>query len=422
MPVERVPGFWDALGGGFNKGVEFSREDAQRKSSENLAKAGLASQLFQAGAIDSTTLQGSVQNAGLKDVTVIPSKAEKRKKILDQGQGAVDALSDEQRADLGFKTSTERKQDMATGAVADLDATKAGALQKFASGEHLTDNESELVGLGRNDDRMIKQLSAQDPYLGQVGERYVAAAMNGNQGRIPSGGAQAVSDKAFADYVAARGKDGLGGLTEDQIKYTKTFFDRATQNALIQQTKMDIDKYAAQSGRIHANAAAKNSQQNQTVQWFGKINTAVETLRKAQNDMMKANPALAAALGDPKLAQMPMIAGTLAKYNQMDQQIEAFRQAQSALGNGSMPSNLSELLAGAEGVMKPTGGTAETGGAPAGTNTPDPITAAAQMLISGQGNLQQLQQHVQAGSITQDQYNQIVARAGQLSPPKKQRK
>src|SRR4051812_15816125 len=102
MPVEQVPGLWDYVSQGLETFDKTRRANRAEETAKSQANAGLMAQLFQAGAVDAATLQGAVNAAGVKDATIMPSKAEKRKKILDQGQEAVDALTDEQRADLGF--------------------------------------------------------------------------------------------------------------------------------------------------------------------------------------------------------------------------------------------------------------------------------------------------------------------------------
>jgi hypothetical protein len=402
MPVERVPDFWDYLGQGFNKGLDQYRHDKELKQAEADKSASLMAELFNAGAVDSGTLQTAVNATGAKGVTVLPNKAERRKKVLET-PGAIDQLTDEQKADLGFKTTTEKKVEGAQASAADVETLRNNALLKFANGEPVSDNEGMLTGLGTATDREMKKFSSLDPYLGQVGDRFVAGAMNQQGGRIPPGGAQAVADKAYADYIDNRAKSGLPAMTPEQLTYTKSFFDKSVQNALITQTKLDIDKIQADSTRA-------NAQNNQAIQWFGKLNSAVDSLRRAQDNLLRASPALAAALADPKLAALPMIQGPLAQYQQYAQQIEALRAGQSALGNNVVPSNLADLLASADAATAPPGGAAGNAAAVA----TDPVTQGAQKILSGQATIQQLQAAVNAGQVTQQQANQIINKVAQL--------
>lgn len=401
MPVERVPGFWDYLGQGFDKGMAQYREDKQLKQAEADKSANLMAQLYGAGAVGADALQSAVSATGAKGVTVLPSKAERRKKALET-PGAVEGMSDEERADLGFKTRTEKKVDVAQGSAADVENLRSNALIKFANGEPVTDAEGLLTGLGSTTDREIQKYKSLDPYLGQVGERFVAGAMNQQGGRIPPGGAQAVSDKAYNDYVANRAQSGLPNMTPQELTYTKSFFDRAVQNALITQTELDIKRTAADASR-------SNAQTNQAIQWFGKLNSAVDSLRQAQNNLMRASPALAAALNDPKLAALPMIQGPLQQYKHYEEQINALRAGQAALGNNTVPANLSDLLAAADQVVAAPGGAAGNAAA-VGT---DPVEQTVQMILTGQATTQDVQNLVQAGRMTQQTANQILNKVAQ---------
>lgn len=409
MPVEQVPGFWDYLNQGIQRGVQYSREDAANKQAEADKHASLMTQLYQAGATDSTSLSNAVAATGEKGVNILPSKAEQRKKILAT-PGGVDALTDEQRTDLGFPTLAEKKVADAQGATADVQTIKAKALIKFANGEDLTDNEGDLVGLGSKQDREINKLKTLDPYLGQVGDRFVAGAMNQNGGRIPPGGAQTISDKAYADYIGNRAQSGLPPMTPEQLQYTKTFMDKSVQNALIAQTRLDNDTITAEAARTHAGAARTQANDNEGIRWFGQLNTAVESLRKAQANLMRASPALAAALADPKLAAAPMIKGAYDQYNTYESQINALRIGQAALGNNTTPSNLTDLLAAAAQITNPPGGAAGNIAA----TPPDPVQAAAERLVSGAATVQQLQKTMQEGRITPQMYNQILKKVQEL--------
>lgn len=408
MPVEHVPGFWDYLGQGFNKGLDFYREDKQLKQAEADKSASLMAQLYGAGAVGADSLQASVNATGTKGVTVLPNKAERRKKILET-PGAIDQLTDEQRTDLGFKTTTEKKVEGAQASTADLTTLRNNALIKYANGEDVSDSEGLLAGLGSKTDREMQKFAKLDPYLGQVGTRFVAGAMNQNGGRIPPGGAQAISDKAYNDYVQNRGQSGLPGMTQEQMTYSKSFFDQAVQNAVIAQTELDIKKTAADATRA-------NAQNNQAIQWFGKLNTAVDSLRQAQNNLMRASPALAAALNDPQLASLPMIQGPLQQYLQYDEQIKALRSGQAALGNNTVPANLSDLLASADAIIAPAGGAAGNAAAVA----TDPVAQTVQMILSGQATVQDVTALVTAGKMSQQQANQILNKVAQARAGQKQ--
>lgn len=434
MPVERVPGFWDYLGQGVEKGLNNYKEGQAIKREEARANVGLMAQLFNAGAVDSGTLQGATNAVGLK-ANVLPSKAERRKSILDQGQGAIDALSDAEKEDLGFKTTAQRKIEAAQVSAADLEAKKNDALGRFMQGEDIPDDMREVIGVSTKSDRELKRLTQMDPYLGQLGERHVAGELIKNQGRIPKGGVQALAENAYANYVAERSANGFGGLTPEQITYTRSYFQRAAQNALIAQHKMDLEQYEAGTRRIGANAAASQRGENTHLQWFGKITTAMDNVRKQQQDLLKSNPALAVALDNPQLANSPMLKGAMERYLQLEQTAEAFRGAQGSLAEGNVPGNLSALLDAAGGMVQappaagakpaqsgqPAGAAAATpkpAGPPPGPNQqmgqPDPVEAAAQVLASGQGSAQALRAYVISGALSEDQYAKILQRAEKI--------
>lgn len=442
MPVEQVPGFWDYLGQGIQKGVEMhrqneaiAREEAHRKTAEAQAQASLIGNLFQSGAVDSSALQGALAGAGIQGAPVIASKAERRRNALAQGPDYIKNLPDEEKKDLGFTSEFQAAQEKAGTAEAGLASKKADLLQRYANGEDLNDQEAAVAGVMTKSDTELKKLNALDPYLGLTGERYIAGQMVGTGGRIDPANAKAVSEQAYTQYVQDRVKNGLGSLSPEQVAYTRQYFDRATENALIAQRKLDLDEYAAKTGRIHAEAARTQSGQNQSLQWFGKVTTAMDNLRKAQSDITKANPAVLVALDNPTLAQSPVVKGALAKYQQLEETIGAFRGAQGSLASGQVPGNLAELLnaadqiaqqgaggaAGGTGAAAPPPGGRAGGASPAGSgrgappaggasSAADPLAATVNMINSGKAKLSDAQALLKQGTITQAQFDEIKRR------------
>ena len=410
MPVEQVPGFWDYLNQGIDQGIERSREDTKLKQQQNQANASLVGQLFGMGAVDDTALTGALKNAGMPAGVVIKSKAQRRKEALESGN--IDALSDDEKRELGFQTGVEKKVEAAKGAEADFSTKRLDAMNRAASGEKLSDVEYQITGLSTPGDREMERLKQMDPFLGQVGDRYVAGAINLQPGsKIAPGQAASIAEKAYSDYVANRAQSGLGTLTPQEIEYTKSYFQRAAQNALIAQKKLDIAEFEAGSGRIAANQPRSGAGANPGIQWFKTLNTTVDILRKKQQDIIRDSPMVLKALQDPNLAKLPMVQGALQEYQEAGRQMEAYRQAQSMIADGQVPPNLNELLAGATQMTQPPKGA--PGGVPAGA-TSDPISAASQRLASGQVKESDLQALVQQGRITQDQYMKIIQGAAAL--------
>lgn len=438
MPVEQLPGFWDYLSQGLDKFAQqkqVNTTNARNAALDKRAAAGqgadLMTSLFNAGAVNSDQVGPAISAVTGTPVTVNPNKAQQRRQLLAQGPDAIAALSDPQKQDLGFPTSTEQAQQGAAKSTALLDTQKTDLYGKYLQGDDLPQQTLDALGLQSKTDRELKRVSQIDPYLGSLGERYVAGELLKNQGRVPPGGANGVAENAYAKYVSERSANGLGSLTPEQVTYTRTYFQRATENALIAQHKMDIEQMDANTRQTAAGGS-------EAVKWFTQVNTALENVRKAQSDLMRANPALGAALDNPQLASNPMVSGALTRYNQLEQTAEAFRGAQGSLAAGNVPGNLSALLDAATQVVTAGapkaaagGGGRQAGGRPGAAPPPappaggppgpnpitngDPIEAAAQMLASGQGTSVQLQAMVSQGALTQDQYNKIMKRAAILA-------
>lgn len=432
MPVVFTPHFLEEV---LNKGVQgFQMGQGIKANREQKAmgQASLVNELFKSGAVESPELQSALGNAGIK-VPVQASKTERRRKVLDAGQGAIDALSDDEKSELGFKTAAEKAIEGAKVSGANLEIRRNDALSKYMAGDDLDDNSREILGLTSKADREMKKLTQMDPILGQLGERHVAGELVKNQGRIGPGGVKTLAENAYANYVTERSEHGLGGLTPEQISYTRSYFQRAAQNALIAQHKMDLENKDAETRRIGANSMSAQRGENTNLQWFGKITAAKDAVRKQQQDLLRANPALAVALDNPALASSPMIAGALARYNQLEETGEAFRQAQGSLAEGNVPGNLGALLEAANGMVtpppaatgaKPTVTPGQPGaappkpaGAPPGLNPGiDPaveqkMEQTAQLMAKGQVGAAALQAYVVAGALTTDQVAKITKRA-----------
>lgn len=432
-------GFWDQFTRGYEKNMdeyrEKKREERARTERKDAQELGLMTQLFQSGDVNAETYNQRLAKSGITGGTarvggipgVMPgadvplpvvqkSKAQRRREILAQGPEAVSALSDAEREDLGFKTSTQQRIEAGEAAQADVIARKSQAITRFMSGEQLSDAEREVTGIMSASDRQMQQMAKLDPLLTDLGERYVADQVIQRGGEIPAGQAASIADAAFNKYIQERAQQ-FGTMVPEQVQAARTYFSRAVQNMLIAQKKAQIEDFNSRTARIGANAGATRAQQSQELQWFGKITGAVESLRKAQNDLMRSSPGLSAALGDPSLAQNPLMRDAVARYNQLEEQIEGFKGVQAGLANSEIPQNLQGALQMADQIsqqgtvgapvkapVKPP-----AGGAPPQVN----IQAAVDLLVSGKGTVQQLQQAVTAGVMTQEQANQIIQQANQ---------
>jgi hypothetical protein len=427
-----TPNFWDAFTGSMVRSHENYREDQrekrakeerdkERERTQKNQDLGLLTELFRSGDIDAGVLNGRLASAGITGGTtqaggfpgmpavdvplpvVQKSKHQRRREALAQGQPFIDQMSDDEKAELGFTTTVEKKIQGAKVAEADVATRRAEALNRFMSGEDIKDEEREVLGVLSRQDRQLQQLAKIDPILGEMGERYVAEQMLTTNGVIPRGGAKAIADAAYNKFIQERAQQ-FGTMSPEQTEAARTYFSRAVANALIAQKKMELDQFNSQTARIGANASQQRAGASQELQWFGKITGAVESLRKAQNDLMRGSPGLSAALGDPKLAASPLVKDAVERYNVLEQQIEALKGSQAQLANGEIPQNIATAVGAAEQVM-------------AGRNTPqaanDPVVAqAVNLLKTKKGTIPMLQEAVKLGRITQAQYQQIIQQAG----------
>lgn len=425
-----VPNFWDHFLGGYQKAEDEYKQNKRRTEDASL---GLMTELFKSGDVNAEDLNKELAARGITQINratgqptpvVQKSRAQRRREVLAV-PGGVDQLSDPEREELGFKTTTQQKIEKGQAAEADVATRRADAIGRFMNGERINDQEREVLGVMSPEDRALQQMAKADPLLNELGERYVMGFVATNMGgAIKPGMAKEVAEGAYNKYIQERAQQ-FGTMTPEQTQAAKSYFERAVQNMLIAQKKLEIENYNSQTARMGATNAAARVGQNQQMQWFSRINSAVETLRRQQQDLLKSSPGLGTALGDEKLAQNPLVAGAVARFNALDQQINALKQAQGELANDGIPGNIQVVLGAADQVLSnqpeagktspgahqaPRGGAAQQGAPAPGVN----IAGMAQALVQGQGTPAQLQELVRAGTITQAQYNQIIQQANNM--------
>jgi len=427
MPVEQVPGFWDYLGQGIQRGVQMHNISEDKKRADAQANAGVMGQLFQSGAVDASQLQGALTAAGVSPKVVIqPNIAQQRRTVEAGGQAAIDALPDYMKSKLGYTTDAQKVTEQAKMSGEQLDILKNSEMKNYLTTGQMSPQGKKAWGMLSDSDEEMKKLTQMDPYLKNQGELYVAGVMNASGGRIDPKNATQMGETAYANYVAARGQHIPGVMSPEQVQNTRMYFQKAVDNALIAQRDYDIKKQNATSEQtragadmVHANAAKAAAANNPQMRWFTQITTALEDVRKSQQDLLKESPGLINALGDPKLASSPMMIGAVTRYNALEQQAKAFKQGQSDLSRDQVPGNMNQLLdaASANGTTQrgvvpaapATGNGPPAGAPPQGGTPPIDVNRAVQIIMSKQGTLEGLRSHVAVGKMSQQQFDQIAA-------------
>lgn len=424
MPVENMPGLMDYLLPAINNYAQIDQQNKARdlqakqmQMQQNQGNAGLMAQLFGAGAVDASQLQGALGPAGMGNVQVQPNKLQQRRDLLKQGQPAIDALSDEQKTDLGFETGDEKLAKQAKASGAKMEIRKNDDLNTYLNGGQLKPEQEAAWGLQGKSDIQLKKLAQLDPYLAEMGDKFIAGPLLQNGGRIPKGQAAQFAQTAFNNFIQNR-PPAMGDMPPEQVAAAKAYFERATQNALIAQNRTDLSQYEAESQRIGANATATWRQNqghtDQTVKWAGVLNRGEETTRKAIADLMKDPQMTIVGFLKPEQLQAmtaanPQLAQKLQQLDGLRQKNEAYRDGIAQLTNGAIPGTLPMLLKDAEQM----GGK----GAPVNTQAPrlpsqggqqpptqvdpaDPrIQKTVQAILGGQATIGQLDQLVTYGQM-----------------------
>lgn len=308
---------------------------------------------------------------------VKPNIAERRRKALAGGEEAIAKLGNEERRELGFQTNAQKKAEQATMSADELSLAKNTALLKYAQTGELDPNMEALTGIHSAAGVELERVAKLDPLLASLGGRFVAGEMIKLGGRLPTSkegaidgeAAMGIAQRAYQAYVQQRSAVGLGDMTPEEQQYAESYFTQAVQEAIIGQFKLDIAMKDAESRRIGANAQAA---QRVSIQWFGKMNQALEGVRKQKADLLRNTPGLSNAIDNPALARSPFLRAQLERYMLLERMEGAFRNGQSEIAVGNIPGDLSSLLDQAGDVLSGNFSTA----APSGGAAPAAPTAA----------------------------------------------
>lgn len=297
MPIEQIPSVWDYLAQGLGQGqqgynFEQQLEDKrQQLAHQNAAEnAGIMSQLVAAGMAPSSSMGPILTSAGMPNVPLMPSTAEKKNTILSQPGGLASA-SDEQLTGAGLPTHAQQDT-----------ANLAGAVAK-----------SEMPNVGEME--TVKRLGAMSPLMQASAQRYVGGLV-ARTGGIDQRTMPAITEQAFQQWKRDRAASGMPQIGDDN--WARQFFQQAAYDSWITQEEMNIRRLAATNGRI----GPRERQFGEMTQLYGQI-------RQEMNDMLGKIPGLAifANMSDAQLNSDADGKKALSLY---PSEISQYRQLQAA--------------------------------------------------------------------------------------------
>lgn len=383
----QVPSIWDYLANAGTQGIN-SYQEAKRHVEEQAAQnAGLMTQLFGVGAIDSGDLQSVLGKVPkLPSVKIQPNKAERARKIADNPTGT---YSDDERRLAGLPTSSEQAVEKAAKATADQTTQVADIARRWIGGEHISEEEALLAKLPSAQEFAQMKEAKADPILERAGTQYVDQEVLKLGGRLNPATAAKIAQTAYQQYVTEYQKAGLGTLTTDQLKNAQRYFSSRAMELLIKQREDDIRLAAANNqGR-----SALGPQDRM----FAQLTSLLENNRKNLDDFTKSNPGvevMASKYADNQAAIPPAFKGAVARYRRLQQREGDLQRAQSQLAAGIIPKDFAGLLS--ENV---------SGGGP---SAPDPLAQIKADYKSGKLKKDQIQKSTM---ITPQQKTEILGGA-----------
>ena len=316
MAIE-VPSFWDYLAGAGNQGIQSYTQAKNRVQDQQQQAAGLMTQLYGSGAVDSGALQGALGSVpGLpKGIKVNPGQAEKLRT-----PGTPENIK--QQASVGADQAAIRKQ-----AITD----------KWTRGEPISEEEAALAGLPTKQDMAQLKNTKADPILEKAGEQYVDAAVLKLGGRINPAQAGQIAQQAYQRFVQEYQAAGMGTLDDKQLQNAQRYFASRAMNLLIKQREDDSRMVAAQN---RSSVAPQD-------RMFSQLTTLQESARKTLDDFLGANPGvetIASKYKGKEDAAPAAFKGKIARYNMLLQRIGDLQTAQAQLAMGVVPKDFAKLL------------------------------------------------------------------------------
>lgn len=332
MAIQRIPSFWDYLGEGLNSFQEGRERRKDREEKARQAKLGelqfLAS-LHGQGALPSGSLQEQINKSGLglPPVTIQPSQAERRNQILGRPEETdidipmpistpglpsvrtkTPTFSDDQRIAAGLPSNTERTR------------------------ERLQNTRTQQVIDTEKTEQRTKSIKDKDAQLGAAADRFVPMAMQ-RMGPAAKSNPGAVAAAAFELYRQMLAKSNFGNLPPADEEYSRSFFDKAVRDMLIEERKLEIQEALA-SGR----ATAQDRR-------FAQLTTLRESTRK-ELDNLEGNSKFGAIISMYRGRPIEQVPQSFQGIMRAHAEREAYLAGIDQQLNGLMPTGLNRPKAG----------------------------------------------------------------------------
>lgn len=382
MPeVIKLPSIWDYIADAGTKGIDSYQDARERLRQQQMAQANLATNLFGAGAINSTDLMPALQAVGV-NATIQPNQAERQRSVIaspDINPKTGKPWTDDELKTAGLPTSADRLKSQ-------NEVSSETIKSKFLKGESLSEREAKFAGVPTDQELTLGQMQKQDAVLSQIGTKYVDLALAETNGRVPTNW-NSVVDKAFAAYTADRQRANLPADPSHRAYFVSQIFDR-----MVAQRKLDIDALQAKAQMASATRPNITAIDRQ----FAALTGVVESRRKALDDFATANPTVAILAGNPKYKDNPSVV----QYRQLQ---DSWRRAVNAQAQASsLTPEQAKLLRLEDGGPSPSTPTAQPPRWGAAQHK-----AAATKIIGKKATLNDLLPLVQSGQISQGDYDAI---------------
>jgi hypothetical protein len=386
MGITKVPSIWDYVAGGLDR----YQEGAQKRRDDLLRNAGLMTQLYGAGAIDSADLTPALQTAGIK-ATIKPNQAERQRQIV-------------QNPDLNPSTGkpwTEDERKLAgLPSLADVEENKAK--YSYLTGGDISDRAAAAMKLPTDLEIEEGKELSKDKRFSVIGPRYVDMAI-AEQGGISHKNMNSVIDKAFSTWALHRREAGLPVTSADRSYFSSQALDRLKQQENLEIQRINANKqYGGGGGGMSADAMKQ----------YQRYQTDLKNAQDAQTRLL-ANPQLGmflqAAQTNPKYAQNPLVM----------EYYEAVRAKETA------QRNLDMVQYGPVGRLPLAGspvGSAPSVGRTPGTPMAPPSSRAdamAQAISAGQATIDNARELYSQKKITAAEYLRIKQLLGVYDNPRK---
>lgn len=339
MPeIIQTPSIWDYISGAATKGITSYQDAKDKVDAEAARNAGLTTQLFNSGAVDSTDLMPALAKIGIK-TKVNPNDKEMQRIYSKTGVNPVTGLpfTEAEKARHGIQTKSEE-----LGMNNEL--AKAQATSRFGKPD-FSEADAALSGLPTTETLSLGRLQKQDAVLGKVGDRYVDMALAPYSGRVPKD-FNKVIDQAYAAYTADRQKSGMTVDPSHRAYFVSQIFDRYAK-----QRELDISEQHARA----AMASATRPQMLQSDKEFMMLTGAVESRRKALDDFVstaKLDPMLGPKLGSAHYQNDPAVVEFRKRAAKLQSNVDNAMNAQAQTSGIHLSDSQRKLLSVGEAALE----------------------------------------------------------------------